>query len=189
MRAVIYARVSTEEQAIKELSIPSQIELCKQYALQNGIEIANIFIDAGKSGTTIEREAFQELIALCKQSPPPLDAILVYNYARFSRNEMDSIVYEELLERNNIKLISITQPLPEDTAIKTLVRGIFRVIDTWYSKNASQEARRGQLSLIKQGYFCGGAVPFGYKLQDAENGHKRLVPNPETAPIVKKILS
>lgn len=187
MRAVIYARVSTEEQANKELSIPSQVELCKQYAVNNGIEIVNIFVDAGKSGTTSEREAFQELISQCKQSLPPFEAILVYNYARFSRNELDSIVYEELLERNNIKLISITQPLPEDSAIRTLVRGIFRVIDTWYSKNASQEARRGQISLIKQGYYCGGTVPYGYTLVEAENGHKKLVPDPETAPIIKMI--
>ncbi|GEM_PF-6340662 len=187
MRAVIYARVSTEEQAQKELSIPSQIEICKKFAVQNGYEVIDIFIDAGKSGTTSEREAFQELIAQAKKKPPPFNAILVYNYSRFSRNEMDSIVYEELLDRQHIKLISVTQPLPEDNAIRGLVRGIFRVIDNWYALNASQEARRGQIALIKQGYYCGGPVPYGYMLETLDNGRKRLVPNPETASVVQKI--
>ena len=187
MRAVIYARVSTEEQAQKELSIPSQIELCKNFAIQNNIEIVDIFVDAGKTGTNTEREAFQELIIQSKKTPPPFNAILVYNYSRFSRNELDSIVYEELLDRQKIKLISITQPLPEDNAIRGLVRGIFRVIDKWYALNASQEARRGQIALIKQGFYCGGTVPYGYMLETLENDRKRLVPNPETAPIIQKI--
>ena len=187
MRAVIYARVSTEEQAQRELSIPSQIDICKKFATQNGYEVIDIFIDAGKSGTTSEREAFQELIAQAKKKPPPFNAILVYNYSRFSRNEMDSIVYEELLERQNIKLISVTQPLPEDNAIRGLVRGIFRVIDNWYALNASQEARRGQIALIKQGYYCGGTIPYGYTLETLENGRKKLVPDPKTAPVVQRI--
>ena len=187
MRAVIYARVSTEEQAQRELSIPSQIDICRKFAVQNGYEVVDVFIDAGKSGTTSERESFQELISQAKKKPPPFNAILVYNYSRFSRNEMDSIVYEELLDRQNIKLISITQPLPEDNAIRGLVRGIFRVIDNWYALNASQEARRGQITLIRQGYYCGGSVPYGYMLEVLNNGRKKLMPNPETAPIVQHI--
>lgn len=129
-KAVIYARVSTEEQAEKEISIPSQIDLCKKYAEQNGIEIVNIYVDAGKSGRSDERKAFQTLILEAKKEHQPFDAILVYNYSRFSRNEMDSLVYEQLLDRKGIRLISITQPLPEDNAIRILVRGIFRVIDS-----------------------------------------------------------
>ena len=54
MRAVIYARFSSEKQT--ENSIDAQLRACKEYAERKNLKIVNTFIDRAKSGTTIKRE-------------------------------------------------------------------------------------------------------------------------------------
>lgn len=62
-QARLYARVSTEEQAKKGLSIPVQIEKLKQYCAENDYEIADIYIDNGISASTIvKRHEFVRLL-------------------------------------------------------------------------------------------------------------------------------
>jgi DNA invertase Pin-like site-specific DNA recombinase len=62
-RAAIYARVSTDEQAEKDLSIPFQLERCRYHAQGKGWDIAGEFVDAGESARTDKRPQFQEMIS------------------------------------------------------------------------------------------------------------------------------
>ena len=59
-RAVIYARVSTDEQAEKGYSLPHQINECRRYAQNHGFAVAQEFID-DYSGATLERPGFSML--------------------------------------------------------------------------------------------------------------------------------
>jgi DNA invertase Pin-like site-specific DNA recombinase len=43
MKAVIYARVSSDEQQKEGFSIPAQIELLESYAKKNNIEVVKIY--------------------------------------------------------------------------------------------------------------------------------------------------
>ena len=45
LRCCIYARVSTEEQAERDLSIPFQLERCKYHAQGNGWEVVKEFVE------------------------------------------------------------------------------------------------------------------------------------------------
>lgn len=49
-RCAIYARVSSQEQADKDLSIPAQLNALRSYAARKGWEIIEEFIDVGVSG-------------------------------------------------------------------------------------------------------------------------------------------
>ncbi len=92
-RCCIYARVSTEEQAERDLSIPFQLERCRYHAQGNGWDIVKEFVDAGESARTDKRHDFQRMIAAarCKE----FDIILVHKLDRFARNDYDFIVYEK----------------------------------------------------------------------------------------------
>jgi len=53
--AIIYARVSSKEQESEGFSIPAQIKLLNEYAIQNGLHVIQAFTDvetAKKSGRT-----------------------------------------------------------------------------------------------------------------------------------------
>ncbi|GAB4286018.1 MAG: hypothetical protein Kow0081_4040 [Candidatus Dojkabacteria bacterium] len=54
-KAVIYTRVSTEEQAKHDLSLPFQKDKCNEYSKKNGYTVVEEFEDAGKSARTANR--------------------------------------------------------------------------------------------------------------------------------------
>ena len=56
-QAVLYARVSSEEQEKEGFSIPSQEKLLRNYAAENGIEIVNEYIDVETANGSPHRRA------------------------------------------------------------------------------------------------------------------------------------
>lgn len=64
MNVVIYLRVSSEQQAERELSIPAQRDALKRYADERGWNIVGEFVDEAKSAKTADgRDDFQRMIA------------------------------------------------------------------------------------------------------------------------------
>lgn len=54
-KVILYARVSTREQAEKGYSLAQQIEALKTFAVNEGYEVLEELTDAGQSGATLER--------------------------------------------------------------------------------------------------------------------------------------
>ncbi|HTJ27164.1 MAG TPA: recombinase family protein, partial [Candidatus Limnocylindria bacterium] len=81
--AFLYARVSTDEQADKNLSIPFQVEAIEKYAAAHGYEIVDRFTDDGYSGETMDRPGMNRLVKqVTKQRPA---AVLYLDEDRWSR--------------------------------------------------------------------------------------------------------
>jgi len=93
--ALIYSRVSTEEQAEEGKSIETQIKLCKKWAKDNDYQIQETYIDRGKSATTLNRPALQDLLAKCKDDIG-IDAILVQDTDRLARNTLDHLTIKAI---------------------------------------------------------------------------------------------
>ena len=62
MRVVLYARVSSEKQAEKDLSIAAQLKALHKYALDRGWEIYKEFVDEAESARSANRPAFKEIL-------------------------------------------------------------------------------------------------------------------------------
>jgi len=163
-RAYAYARVSSETQAEKGTSIPSQLDLMKRYARQNNVTIKKEFVDEAESATTDNRPQFQEMIALCIDNVGEVDAILVWKLSRFARNRVDSVVYKKLLSKQGIRVISISEPI-EDTPEGRILEGMIELMDGYSSEILSKEVLRGMRQAAKQGYHTGGKPPYGYRLR------------------------
>jgi len=108
LRCCVYARVSTEEQAERDLSIPFQLERCRYHAQGNGWEVVKDFVDAGESARTDKRPQFQQMISAARAKE--FDIILVHKFDRFARNDYDFIVYEKELEDLGITVESVSEP-------------------------------------------------------------------------------
>ena len=188
MKAVIYARVSSEKQAEKDLSIPAQLKTLRKYALERSWEIVSEYVDEAESAKSANRPAFQEMIAAAKKKGKPFDAILVWKLSRFARNREDSIIYKSLLRKRGISVISINEQI-DDSASGRLLEGMIEVIDEFYSANLAQDTMRGMKENISRGFFNGGNVPFGYrKVKVPVNGSQKtkLEPNEAETQIVKR---
>ena len=136
MNVALYARVSSEKQAEKDLSLPAQLKSLKDYALRRNWTIVEEFIDEAESARTADRPAFQRMIASAKQKQAPFETILVWKLNRFARNREDSMIYKSLLRKRGIQIISINENL-DDGPTGKLLEGIIESIDEFYSANLS----------------------------------------------------
>ena len=62
MFCVIYVRVSTDKQVAKELTIPAQLQACRQYAALSGWQIRQDFVEPGASARTVDRPQLKQLL-------------------------------------------------------------------------------------------------------------------------------
>ena len=188
MKAVIYARVSSERQDV-DLSISAQLKAIREYALRNNLLIVKEYVDEAESGRSIDRPGFKEMIASARQQNTSFKVILVWKLSRFARNREDSIIYKSLLRKHGVQVVSINEPV-EDTPSGRLLEGIIEVIDEFYSANMSQDVVRGMRENATRGFFAGGTVPFGYRrvsTLDGERPRTKLEPDPATAPVVGRL--
>lgn len=138
MKAVIYARYSSDNQ--REESIEGQLRECKEFAEKNDFEIVGNYIDRALSAKTDKRPDFKRMIE--DSCYGKFDIILVWKLDRFSRNRMDSAAYKKLLEKNNVKVVSVTEPIsdgPEGIFIETLFEGMAE----YYSAELAVKVKRG----------------------------------------------
>lgn len=159
LRCCIYARVSTEEQAERDLSIPFQLERCRYHAQGNNWEVVKEFVDAGESARTDRRHEFQNMIAAARSKE--FDVILVHKFDRFARNDYDFIVYEKELEELGITVESLSEPGDASTPAGYIGRRMMQVISTWYSKNLAMETKKGIQKKVENGGWPRPA-PLGY---------------------------
>lgn len=189
MNVILYARVSSEKQAEKDLSIKAQVKELNNYALKHSYNVIDIFIDEAKSARSANRPAFQNMISLAKQKNPPFEAILVWKLSRFARNREDSILYKSLLKKKGIQVISINEQI-DDSPVGKMLEGILEVVDEFYSNNMAVDIKRGMKENASRGFFNGGIIPLGYKIKKIKvnnNDKSKLEIDDETAQIVKKI--
>ena len=171
----LYIRVSTESQ--EELSPDAQKRLLLDFAQKNHIIISNEFIfSESVSGRHVQkRPEFQRMIAIAKQPSHPIDVILVWKYSRFARNQEESIVYKSMLKKDNVDVISVSEPLI-DGPFGSLIERIIEWMDEYYSIRLSGEVLRGMKEkALRNGYQsspCLGYEAIGhgkpYQINEAE---------------------
>ena len=190
MKVALYARVSSDQQAEKNNSIPSQLRLLHEYALKHKMEVVKEYVDEGESALSIKRPAFLEMIAETKKRFPSFQAILVWKLSRFARNRQDSILYKSILRKRGSEVISISEPV-DDTPQGQLMEGMIEVIDEFYSAVLAQETLRGMIENARKGYRNGGFPVYGYKnvqvLDEKENPKTKYEVNETEAKVVKLI--
>jgi site-specific DNA recombinase len=190
LSCAIYCRFSSKQQE-GGFSIEAQKSACLDFAAKQGWKIYRIFEDRAISGTSDERDAFQEMIQLAFSKTPPFSVILVHKLDRFARNRYDSIKYKHFLRKRGIRVASATQPIigsndPTEVLLESMLEGM----DEFYSLNLARESIKGMAEAAKSGYWCHGKAPFGYRKKYFEiNGRRRpkLEVDPKEAEIIEYI--
>lgn len=88
-RVALYARVSTLEQAESGYSINEQLDKMRKYCDAKGWIVTDEYIDAGFSGSNLERPNMNRLTRNAKLRL--FDAVLVYKLDRLSRSQKDTL--------------------------------------------------------------------------------------------------
>src|SRR5688500_18429029 len=82
-RAILYARVSTDEQARSGYSLAQQLEALREYAVREGYEVLEEVQDPGQSGASLERPGMDHVRDLVATGG--VSVVLAQDRDRFSR--------------------------------------------------------------------------------------------------------
>ena len=141
-KAVSYIRVATKEQADNGFSIAQQHDGNNAFATQNGYSIVKTFQDVGKSAGNLDRPALKEMVEYIKSHKNEIDAIIVYQLDRLTRNyENYREILRPLFEKNNIKLLLATgnnDETPEGNLMRNIGIVLAEYDSNLLSKNRSK---------------------------------------------------
>src|SRR5258706_11180536 len=108
-KAVGYARVSTPEQAEKDLSLPAQMSAIRGYAQDHGLVLVGEYVERGITGTDDNRPEFRRMLGEIFRPSSEVGSIIVTHGSRFMRNATKARVHKEALRKRGIRVVAIQQ--------------------------------------------------------------------------------
>lgn len=185
----IYIRLSQEDKDKKyesdSESVINQKELLRSYVKNNNFNLSGEYVDDGYSGTDFDRPGFQKMLEDIKMKK--INCVVVKDLSRFGRDHVMTGYYiETFFPENNVRFISILESYDSFKNQASNDSSTFIIAcNDYYSKQNSIKIRNVLNDKRKNGKFIGSLPSFGYMRDPEDKGH--LIPNPDTAPIVKNI--
>ena len=158
--AVIYCRVSSDEQAKEGLSMESQELTCSRRAEEEGYSILEVIKDDGKSGKDIKREGIKQIMRLVADKK--INAIYLVHKDRLSRNMADHIFLTDLFRKNKIVLRSISEPLMDNSAASITMDMVMASFNQFHRLNTAEKVKSTMYEKARAGYYPSLAIT-GYK--------------------------
>lgn len=180
LRAGLYERVSTEEQALRGFSIDAQKDNLEEYCKKNNIKIVRHYTDEGISGAKppLKRPALQQLLEDVQDGK--IDIILFTKLDRWFRSVQEYFKVQEILDKHKVEWKTIHEDYDTTTANGRMAITIFLAI----AQN-EREKTSERISVVfehkrknKEACIGGPKVTMGYMKREID-GVKRLVKNPE----------
>ena len=182
----LYCRLSQEDmQAGESESIQNQKLILQRYADEHFFLNTRFFVDDGFSGVSFEREGLQAMLREVEAGN--VATVITKDLSRLGRNylktgELIEIVFPEY----EVRYIAINDGV--DTAREdnefTPLRNWF---NEFYARDTSKKIRAVKQAKAQRGERVNGEVPYGYIADPNDRNH--LIPDPETAHVVKQIFA
>jgi site-specific DNA recombinase len=184
-KAAIYARVSTDDQADKGYSLPSQLDGCRQYIDQLGYSIVAEFKEDNSGAIPVaDRTQGKRLAEMVKFRG--VDAVVVHQVDRLSRDIVDLLATVRNWLRAGVEVYALDVGKIESEL------DIVLVIKGWQGSDERKKIRersmRGKRAKARTGRVVGSRAPYGYDHIRDENGKVvNFKPLEEEAKIVQLI--
>ena len=180
--AFAYLRLSNEEAAEGESSsIKNQRMIIQDYCERNEILLVRVFIDDGWSGGNFDRPAFQEMIALLEQGKANI--VITKDLSRLGRDMREASYYaEQYFPEHGIRYLTVADNF--DTEQENVMAPFQFAMNEVYLRDGSRKVKEVLKAKREKGLYC-ACAPYGY-VKDPRNKN-RLVPDEETAPIIRRI--
>jgi site-specific DNA recombinase len=183
-RALIYSRVSTDEQA-RGYSLQTQRESCQRYCDERGYTALANFDDA-HSGTEIDRPGLNALIDATKELRP--DVIVLHDVDRLGREIIVQAIAERDLSRYGARIEYVLgggSGSPDQELLKFMKQGIA----VYENRQRVERSKRGKDARVRAGHVLVAARPsYGYRYVAGDrSGHFEI--HPEEAAIVRRMFN
>lgn len=183
-KAVIYTRVSTEEQAVRGTSLVDQEEMLRKVCEYEGIEIVDHIQDDGCSAKTFNRPAFQQFFANLKSGRIKIDFLYIVRWDRFSRNMKNTFLMEHELEKYGVEVRCLEDSYDTSDPTSIMFRAIKIAEAEVDNRRRAKNTQMGIRRTLKAGRYASGTAPIGYSW-DRNGTHPVIKPN-ANAKLVKE---
>src|SRR5918999_3512838 len=181
-RAILYARVSTEEQAKKGYSLAQQLEALREYALREGYEVIEEVVDPGQSGASLERpgmDCVRDLVAA-----GGVAVVLAQDWDRFAREPAYLFYLREEFAEHQTTLRALNDR-GDGSPEGELTTGILDQIARYERLKIAERSRRGKLRKAREGKIVATKRPhYGFRYNASRDGYEV---DEETMAIAKRI--
>lgn len=188
MKAIILARVSTDEQKEAGNSLPSQLARLEKYSLDKNFDIVKR-VQFDESAWKDKRKEFNQILNDIKSSKEKM-ALCCDKIDRLLRNfTKELIILEELRKAGKLELHfpSDNITLHKESPASDLFRFTIGVsLAKYYSDSISDNVKRAYEKMVQNGRITSKA-PIGYLNAVDKNGEKTVIMDPCRADFVVKI--
>lgn len=192
---IVFAYMRDSGGLTQDMSIQRQDGEITAWCAARGLTIIRRYVDARRPGSsTEERSEFLAMIDACTVNAPPVEAVVVWDLSRFSRDETDRALYPAMLARYGVKLLSVTQA-NIDGPVAGVVREAYALVDGEFLRRLSTNVKSGQRVTAQAGRVHASRVAVGYRAVRVQFGLRqdgktprvaqRLEVDPEMAPRVR----
>ncbi len=166
MRAAVYTRVSTDEQAKEGFSLDAQHEKIQAYCKIHDLIPAGVYKDGGYSGRDTNRPAYQRMLKEIQS----WDIILVYRMDRIHRNSRNFMAMMDSLQAKGKDFASVTENFDTTTAMGRFVMDIMQRIAQLESEVLGERTHMG-MEEAKNQKFHVTRFPIGFQPIYNEKDH------------------
>lgn len=181
MLAVVYVRVSTDDQARHGYSLAAQEEACRRKALELGAARVEVYRDEGVTGEVLERPGLQAALAAAKAGAK---WFVVYDPDRLSRKLAHQLLLAEQIERAGTRLEFVTMDW-QDTPEGRLFYSLRGAVAEFEKEKFKARSRFGKLAKARRGLLPHRLRIFGYRYVPVE---ARLEIDPAEADVYRRMV-
>ena len=185
-RAVLYARVSSDDRGKDGRNLKGQLDMCRKHSQEQGWEVIDELAedDRGASGAEIDLPMLNRAREMAGLGQ--FDVLVVREIDRLSRNLVKQLMVENEFERQGVQIEYVLGDYP-DTAEGRLNKHIKATIAEYEREKINERMIRGRRQKVQGGdVMLHGRAPYGYRAVE-ENGKNALAILEEEAKIVRLI--
>lgn len=182
----LYCRLSQEDEREGEsLSIENQKLILKKYADDHGFHHTEFFVDDGYSGANFNRPRFKDMMEKVKAGE--IGIVIVKDQSRLGRDYLQTgMLMEITFPQYDVRFIAINDGVDSINGVNDF-SGIKNYFNDYYARDTSRKIRAVQKAKGERGERVCTTIPYGYMRDPTYKKGIHLIPDPETAPIVKRI--
>jgi site-specific DNA recombinase len=160
-RAILYARVSTDEQARSGYSLAQQVEALREYASREGYEVIEEVSDPGQSGASLERPGMDRVRDLVQGGG--VTVVLAQDRDRFAREPAYHYLLRREFEEHGTKIRALNDR-GDDSPEGELTDGILDQLAKFERAKTAERTRRGKLRKAREGKVIATTKPpYGFR--------------------------
>jgi site-specific DNA recombinase len=169
-RAILYARVSTDEQARSGYSLAQQLEALRDYAAREGYEVLEEVQDPGQSGASLERPGMDRVRDLVAAGG--VSVVLAQDRDRFAREPAYHYLLRREFEEYGTKIRALNDR-GDESPEGELTAGILDQLAKFERAKTAERTRRGRLRKAREGKVVATRSPrYGFRYNAARDGYE-----------------